>query len=195
MRCLIVVAHPLPTSLSHRFSEVARHTLAATGHEVSVCDLYAEGFDPRLTAAERAAYYSPAPDHSGIEAHAAALRDAEMLVLVFPTWWFGLPAMLKGWVDRVFAPGVAFDHGADFGPIAPRLTGLRRVVAITTLGSPWWIDVLAMRRPVRRILKTAVIGGCAPDATFAYLPFHAAEKPDPARIEAFERRIRATLSR
>src|SRR5690606_24132960 len=118
-----------------------------------------EGFDPRLTAAERAAYYAAPHHHSGIEAHAEALRTAEMLVLAFPTWWFGPPAMLKGWIDRVFAPGVAFDHGQGFGPIVPRLETLRRAVAITTLGSPWWVDRFVMRRPVRRMLKTAVIGG------------------------------------
>lgn len=194
MRCLIVVAHPLETGLSHRFAALARETLRAAGHEVSLADLYAENFDPRLTAAERAAYYAPPHDHSGIEDHAAALREAEMLVLAFPTWWFGPPAMLKGWIDRVFAPGIAFDHGKGFGPIVPRLTGLRRVVAITTLGSPWWVDRFVMRRPVRRMLKSAVIGGCAPQARLTYLPFYAAENPEPARVARFEERIRTTLS-
>jgi len=195
MRCLIVIAHPLQTSLSHRMAAQARDTLVARGHDVSTTDLYAEDFDPRLTPAERGAYYADRHDHPAVEAHAAALGEAELLVLAFPTWWFGPPAMLKGWIDRVFAPGIAFDHGKDFGPIVPRLTKLRRVVAVTTLGSPWWVDRLVMRRPVRRILKTAVIGGCAPQARLTYLPFYAAEKPAPERIARFEDRLRAALSR
>lgn len=195
MRSLIVLAHPLETGLSHRFAGLARRELEVAGHEVSLIDLYAEDFDPRLTATERVAYYAPPHDHSGIERHAQALREAEMLVLAFPTWWFGPPAILKGWIDRVFAPGVVFDHGVDFGPITPTLTGLKRVVAITTLGSPWWVDLFVMRRPVRRVLKTAILGGCAPNARFTYLPLHAAEKPAPQRIDAFEKRIRAALSR
>lgn len=194
MRSLIVLAHPLPDSLSHRFAEIAMRRLVAAGHAASLLDLYAEGFDPRLTAAERSAYYAPVHDHSGIGRHADALRSAELLVLAFPTWWFGPPAMMKGWIDRVFAPGVAFDHGPDFGPIVPRLDGLRGVVAVTTLGSPWWVDRFVMRRPVRRALKTAVTGGCAPRARFVYLPFHSAERPEPSRLARFEDRIGATLA-
>lgn len=195
MRCLIVLAHPLDKSLNHRFADLAAQTLAAAGHDVARIDLYAEDFDPRLTRAERETHYTETPDHSGIAPHAAALREADMLVLVFPTWWFGLPAILKGWIDRVFAPGIAFDHGTDFGPIVPKLDRLRRMVAITTLGTPWWADRLVMWRPVRRMLKTAVLGSCASQARFSYFPFYAAEKPTAARIDAFEKRVRAALTR
>lgn len=194
MRCLLVHAHPLDKSLSRHFLDIAQSTLGAAGHTVEVADLYPAGFDPRLTAAERAGYYAPAFDRSAFAHEAAQLERAELLVLVFPTWWFGLPAILKGWVDRVFAPGVAFDHGKDFGPLTPRLTGLRHVVVITTLGSPWWVDWFVMRRPVRRVLKTAIIGGCAPNARFTYLPFHAAENPGSERIARFSRRIAAGLA-
>lgn len=101
--------------------------------------------------------------------------------------------MLKGWIDRVFAPGIAFDHSENFGPIKPRLNKLRRIVVITTLGSPWWVDRIVMRRPVRRILKTAIFGVCAPKARFSYLPFYAAENPENTRVESFCRRIIASL--
>lgn len=194
MRCLIIVAHPLPTSLSHHFAAIARKTLEAGGFEVELRDLYAEDFDPRLTVAEREAYYRPPHDHAAIASHAGALARADVLVLAFPTWWFSPPAILKGWIDRTFAPGIPFEHGADFGPIAPRLTALRRVVAITTLGSPWWVDRFVMRRPVRRILKTALIGGCAPRARFSYLPFHSAEAPSAGRIAGFETAIRRAVT-
>jgi hypothetical protein len=125
MNCLIVRAHPLEENLTRRFSDFASGRLEATGHKVSLIDLYAEDFDPRLTAAERASYYADKYDRSGMERHIEALGAAEMLVLAFPTWWFGPPAIMKGWLDRVMAPGVAFDHGRDFGPIEPKLLGLR----------------------------------------------------------------------
>lgn len=189
MNCLIVRAHPLEENLTRRFSDFASGRLEAIGHEVSLVDLYAEDFDPRLTATERASYYADKYDRSGMERHIDAMRAAETLVLAFPTWWFGPPAMMKGWLDRVMAPGVAFDHGRDFGPIEPKLLGLSHVVTITTLGSPWWVDRLVLRRPVRRVLKTAVFGGCAPNARFTYLPFYQAEAATADRIDRFETRI------
>ena len=193
-KALIVVAHPGPQSLSRLFADDAAAELKSRGDNVTLLDLYAAGFAPALTPAERAAYYGASQDHSGIAKDARLLADAETLVLVFPTWWFGMPAILKGWIDRVFAPGIAFDHASDFGPIKPRLTNLKQVLVITTLGSPAWIDWLVMRRPVRRILKTAIFGLCAPQAKFAMLSLYAAENPDPVRIKAFESEITDALA-
>ena len=195
MTALVVFAHPLRESLCGRLADVAVEGLAAAGHDVELLDLYDRGFDPRLTRAERVAYYADSPEASEVPGHAAALARAEALVFVFPTWWFGPPAMLKGWIDRAFAPGVAFAHAKDLGPIVPRLERLRHAAVVTTLGSPWWVDRFVMRRPVRRIFKSAVIGGCAPNARFSWLPFYASERPEPQRVEAFERRVTSTLSR
>lgn len=150
---------------------------------------------PRLTSDERASYYAPAFNASQIAAETKQLAKAELLVMVFPTWWFGLPAILKGWVDRVFAPSVAFAHGTDFGPIAPLLTNLRHVVVVTTLGSPWWVDWLVMRRPVRRILKSALFRACAPRAGFHMHALYGAEAPQPDRVERMARAISETLRR
>ena len=83
------------------------------------------------------------------------LKEAEALVLLFPNWWFGFPAMLKGWFDRVWGPGIAYDHASDFGPIIPRLDNLKRVLAITTMEAPRWVDRLVMWQPVKRILETS----------------------------------------
>lgn len=189
MRCLVVHAHPLPASLTRHFCDVARERLARAGHEVEFLDLYQAGFDPRLTAAERATHHAARHDHSAVQAEAEQLQRAEIIVLVFPTWWFGLPAILKGWIDRVFAPGVAFAQSPDFGPIRPLLGNLRHVLAITTLGSPWWADWLVLRRPVKRTLKTAIFGACAPQARFQMLSFYLSENPDAARVAAFSRKI------
>lgn len=192
---LIVLAHPGAESLSRLFAENAAAALKDRGADIVLLDLYAKEFAPALTPAERAAYYGEQQDHSGIAEDATLLMQAETLVLVFPTWWFGMPAILKGWIDRVFAPGVAFDHASDFGPIKARLTNLKSVLIITTLGSPAWIDWLVMRRPVRRILKTAIFGLCAPQAKFRMLSLYAAENPAPQRIKAFEEKITDALSK
>ncbi|MBX3530039.1 MAG: NAD(P)H-dependent oxidoreductase [Rhizobiaceae bacterium] len=193
MAALVVLAHPLAGSLSHRLAGAVASALRGGGHETTVLDLYAEGFEPRLRAEERSGYYATAAAGADIARHAALLREAESLVFVFPTWWFGPPAALKGWIDRVFSPGIAFDHSPGFGPIVPRLTKLRRAAVVTTLGTPWWVDWIAMRRPVRRTFKTAVVGACAPKAHFSYLPLYAAENLSEGRIAAFERRIVAAL--
>jgi putative NADPH-quinone reductase len=108
LRCLVVHVHPLPRSLTRHFCDAARKVLTEHGHSVTFLDLYESGSDPRLREDERETHYAPVPNLRHVEQEVAQLRDAEMLVLVFPTWWFGLPAMLKGWIDRVFAPSVAF---------------------------------------------------------------------------------------
>lgn len=193
MRCLVIHAHPLEKSLTRHFSDTARAALEEAGHSVFFVDLYQQGFDPRLTPGERAHHYEPEPPAPDIAPLVEELREAEIVVLVFPTWWFGMPAILKGFIDRVFAPDVAFAHGENFGPIRPLLTKLKHAVAITTLGTPWWVDWLALRRPVRRVLKTAVFGACAPNAGFSYLPFYSAEAPERTRVDAFGRGIRGRL--
>lgn len=194
MKCLLVTAHPLSDSLCAHLAGVAAATLAAAGHQVVSEDLYGEAFDPVLSAAERRSYYGPAYDGTAVAAAAERLLGAEALVLVFPTWWFGFPAILKGWFDRVWGPGVAYDHAADLGAIRPRLDRLHRVLAVTTLGSPAWVDWLILRRPVRRVLKTAILGTCAPACRFEMLTLYAAERPKPAAVAAFASRVARRLA-
>src|SRR5215471_19168282 len=121
MRILLVLAHPLPESFAASIARTAREALLARGHAVDLLDLYREDFDPRLTAAERAGYFDAPYDVSGVAGLVARLKAAEGLVLVFPQWWFGFPAILKGFFDRVLAPGVAFSHDTSGGRIVPEL--------------------------------------------------------------------------
>lgn len=195
MKCLVVIAHPVHDSLCRTLAQHAVSTLTAHGHEVAVEDLYGAGFAPALTATERASYYAPAFDAHATETHIARLQAAEALVLVFPTWWFGFPAMLKGWFDRVWAPGVAYDHASNLGPIRPRLDKLRHAVAITSLGSPWWVDRFVLRQPVKRVLKTALLGTCAPQCKFGMLSLYRAESLAPEQVQAFRARIGRALAK
>ena len=193
MKCLVVIAHPDSDSLCHALAHAAVTALTAAGHEVDIEDLCTSGFSPALTLAERRSYYGEAFDARAVSAEIERLRAAEALVLVFPTWWFGFPAVLKGWFDRVWAPGVAYDHANDLGPITPRLHNLRRALALTSLGSPWWVDRLVMWQPVRRILRTAILGTCAPNCRLEMLSFYNAEKLTAPLVEAFRSRVGKVL--
>lgn len=194
MKCLVVVAHPVVGSLCQWLAQSAVQALTEAGHEVRVEDLYETGFSPSLTVSERASYYDPPFDCAATQSQTERLLWAEALVLVFPTWWFGFPAILKGWFDRVWAPGVAYDHASDLGPIKPRLHNLRRTLAITSLGSPWWVDRLVLHQPVKRVLKTALLGTCAPKCRFEMLSLYKAENLSTHEVEAFASRIRRAIA-
>lgn len=194
MNCLIVVAHPCGQSLCRTLAAQAVATLSADGHTVTVEDLYGNGFAPALSAAERSSYYGAHYDATAVSGECERLLAAEGLVLCFPTWWFGFPAALKGWFDRVWAPGVAYDHADDLGAIRPKLHNLRRMLAVTSLGAPWWVDRLIMRQPVKRVLKTAIVGTCAPACRIEMLSIHRAERLDAARVGRFTSRVATTLA-
>src|SRR5690606_23113708 len=99
MRVLLVYCHPVPESFCASIRDTAIRALARAGHEVDLLDLYAEGFDPVMPADERRGYNEmKLADHPFPE-HAERLKAADALLFVYPTWWYGLPAMLKGWLD------------------------------------------------------------------------------------------------
>lgn len=191
--CLLVFAHPLADSLNARLAATIEAEARAHGWKVTRRDLYDREFDPRLTPDERAGYY--ATPAATLTEEKRELAEAQVLILVFPTWWFGFPAILKGWFDRVWTPGIAFDHAPGFGPMLPRLHDLREVLAVTTMGAPAWIDWLVLRRPLRRILRLAILKPCAPKAHLAWRVLHDAEVVAEPRIAALEARLKADLTR
>jgi putative NADPH-quinone reductase len=150
MRVLVIYAHPVETSFNAAVHARAVAALREAGHTVDDCDLYAEGFDPVLSRSERIDYHDTAVNRRPVQAHVDRLLAAEALVLVFPVWCFGLPAILKGWLDRVLMPGVAFDI-SDPANVRPALTHLRRIAAVTTYGRPRWTALL-MGDPPRKVI-------------------------------------------
>ena len=126
MQVLLVYAHPEPTSFNAAMRDVAVDSLTAAGNTVDVVDLYAEGFNPvagpgdvtvrqdesrfnlGLEQMHAAGQGALAPD---VQMHLDKLLAADFLLLQFPMWWFSLPAILKGWIDRVFVFGAAYDFG------------------------------------------------------------------------------------
>ena len=185
MRVLVLYAHPLTDSFAAALHRTVVATLRGRGHEVDDCDLYAEGFDPILTPAERAAYNTPHPDLSAIAAHVARLRAAEAIVVCFPTWWYGMPAILKGYFDRVWTTGVAFTLPEGGGAIRPALTNVRKFWVVTTLGSPWWLAKLVLRDPVRAVLLGGLSRLCGRRVRTRYLALYNIDGAPRARTAAF----------
>ena len=132
---LYVYCHPLAESFHAAIREAALAGLAEGGHRVDLLDLYAEGFDPVLTAEGRRHYHDVAVNQRGLEGYVARLKAADAIVMQFPTWCFGPPAMLKGFVDRLMMPGVAFDL-SDPRHVRPTLDNITRIVGVVTYGRP-----------------------------------------------------------
>jgi putative NADPH-quinone reductase len=189
MRVLVVFAHPLGDSFAATLHGAVVEVLRRGGHEVDDCDLYAEGFDPVLTAAERRVYNTPTPELSAVMPYVDRLRRAEALVLCFPTWWYGLPAILKGWFDRVWAPGIAFELPAGGGAILPALHNIRKFAVVTTYGSPWWLVRIVLRDPVRAVLFGGLRRLCAQDVESVFLALYNIDAADRARCARFLARV------
>src|SRR5829696_6348012 len=135
MRAVLIVAHPDPDSFTHAIAQRVSRGLAAAGHQVTTHDLYAEGFAAAMSANEREAYHGDHPVLDPlVEAHIADITQAHTLIYIYPTWWSGLPAILKGWFERVMVPGTGFVFDAS-GRVRPGLTNVRRLVGISTYGS------------------------------------------------------------
>lgn len=133
----VVVAHPAPESFSHAVADRAVAGLRAAGHDVEVLDLYGLGFRVAMSADEREAYHTDTPILDPIvAAHTEIVRRSQALVFVYPTWWSGLPAIMKGWLERVMVPGVAFRLHERSGKVRPGLGHVRHLIGISTYGSP-----------------------------------------------------------
>lgn len=149
---LVVHAHPDPDSFSAALRDRVCATLTGQGHRVDVLDLYAEGFDPVLSAHEVVTHRTGLADRPELAGHAERLRAADTLVLVYPTWWGGPPAILKGWFDRVWCEGVAYTLPPGGDRIRPLLRTVRDLVVVTTCGSPRWVNAL-QGEPGRRTIR------------------------------------------
>ena len=155
MKVVVVVTHPNPDSFTHAAAAAAVRGLDRAGHEITVLDLYAMSFRPAMSNDERHAYHGDQPVVDPLVARSIdAIQGAGMLVFVYPTWWSGLPAMLKGWLEKTMVPGVAFVFDAQ-GKVRPGLKTVRRIVGISTYGSRRGY-VKAINDNGRRILLRAL---------------------------------------
>jgi len=154
MRILYIYCHPLPESFHAAIRKEVLRALNDAGHQVDLLDLYAEKFDPVLSEEGRRHYHDVSRNRAGLESYIARLTSAEVLILQFPTWCFGLPAMLKGFFDRMIMPGVAFDL-SDPAHVKPTLRNIKRIIGIVTYGRPRTM-ALWMSDPPRKFVKRYV---------------------------------------
>lgn len=131
-RAFVLFAHPCEESFGAALHNQIVSTLKGRGWCVDDCDLNAEGFQPVLTAEERRGYHDEGPNLKAVQGYVDRVMAAEALILSFPVWNFGYPAILKGFFDRVFLPGVSFKLVE--GKVVPNLTHIRRLAAVTTYG-------------------------------------------------------------
>ena len=157
MHAVVIVAHPCEDSFTQALAARAVAGLRAAGHGVDVLDLYQLGFQAAMTEQERLAYHSDVPILDPMVAeHAAIVKRADALVFVYPTWWSGLPAILKGWLERVMVPGVGFVFDERTDTIKPGLTNIRRLIGVSTYGSSrTYVKCINDngRRTIRRALR------------------------------------------
>lgn len=155
---LVVVAHPDPTSLSH---QVANAVAAAAAHRgtVEIADLAWEGFDPRWTARDRAAYQGSGSMPADVVAEHQRLNRATDLVVVFPVYWWSMPALLKGWIDRVFVNGWAFGY-TPTGGVAPALQWLTIHVLPVAASSANVYDRHGYEQAIRTQIEHGLIDFC-----------------------------------
>lgn len=113
MHALIVIGHHDPDSLTHALAQQIAEGLRSAGHTSELADLAGEGFDPRFSLADHAVHRRQSAPPADVLAEQARIERADTLVLVYPIYWWSLPALLKGWVERVFSNGWAFDYAAD----------------------------------------------------------------------------------
>lgn len=193
MRVLVVHAHPVAESFSTALFRTTVDSLRQAGHEVQGLDLYESGFMAAMPRQERLDYHSRGVNVVPVAGHLAQLKWAQGLILVYPTWWYSQPAMLKGWFDRVWLPHETFTLPEGNGPIRGLMTDIRLLGGISTYGAPWlwtrWVG-----DPGRRVIMRGIRANCARRCKTFWLALHKMDSVDAAGREAFLARVRARLA-
>ncbi|MBN9671092.1 NAD(P)H-dependent oxidoreductase [Roseibium aggregatum] len=155
MRVLVVFCHPCKESFNAAICKTVTATLEENGHEVRLSDLYASGFDPVMSAEERRGYHAVEDNTIPVADHLADIMWCEGIVFVYPTWWFGPPAMLKGWLERVWLPHETFEMPTAGRGMQPKMQHITRIGVVTTCGASWLVSKL-VGEPGRKIILRGI---------------------------------------
>jgi NAD(P)H dehydrogenase (quinone) len=191
LRVLILYAHPVKTSFGAALHAEVVTTLRKKGHQVDDCDLYEEAFDPVLSERERLEYRNTAINRERVSSYADRVLAARAIVLVYPVWNEGFPAILKGFLDRVFIPGVSFDMGPD-GALTPKLDHIQKLAAVCTYGANR-LTSLMMGDPPRRVVKRMLRATLGRSVSCDYLAQYDLNRSTPKTRAAFLEKVRHTF--
>jgi putative NADPH-quinone reductase len=192
MRVLVLYCHPVEESFNAAVHAAVLRGLRAARHEVDDLDLYAEGFNPVVSREERLGYHDVPQNRIPVESYVRRVLAAEALVIVSPVWNFGFPAMLKGFFDRVFLPGVSF--GLVDGKVKPSLHNIGKLTAVMTYGGNRMRAFLAgdpPRKIVTRVLRVTV----RPGAPVRHMAFYDMNRATETQLAAFLRRVEGEMAR
>ena len=191
MNILVVFAHPNPESFNGAICQQVCAQLTGQGHKVDLLDLYQNGFEPCMSRAERSIYMEKDKNIETVESYVEQLLWADALILVYPTWWMGPPAILKGWFDRVWLPHVVAEFSNK--KVQPKLTNIKKVMVISTQGASKWRMIMAMNAP--RLMLKASIKVCTGCRDFSWLSLHSMDKVTEQERKQFLITVRDKISR
>lgn len=197
MRVQVVHAHPVETSFNRALFHACCEALAGAGHQVDALSLYDEGFDAVLSREERLNYHEiPGNLTPAVKPYVDRLRAAEALVFVHPVWNYGYPAILKGYFDRIYLPGVSFvlEGGGDRGNLVPCLTNITKVAFVTTYGGGRFRTML-MGDPPRRLARRWAWATYRTRRPPQYFALYDMNNQTDARRVAFIDRVKAAMAR
>jgi NAD(P)H dehydrogenase (quinone) len=189
VRALVLYAHPCEDSFAAALRDTVTSALGSRGWDVDLCDLYAERFDPVMSAEERRGYHAVPANRMPVQSHVDRLLAAQALVFVHPVWNFGFPAILKGYTDRVFLPGITFK--LENGRVLPAMTHIRKLACVTTYGANRLRAFLA-GDPPRRVVSRAFRHACQPD-TFRYMALYDLNRADDRQRAGYIARVRTSM--
>lgn len=166
-------------------------TLRSRGHQVDDCDLYAEGFDPVMTEQERVRYHDVEHNRASVATYVDRLLAAEALVLIYPVWNEGFPAILKGFFDRVFIPGVSFTVG-PVGELVPALQKVQKIAAVCSYGATRSMSFL-LGDPPKRVVKRLLRSMPGHSIRCDYLAHYDMDHSTSAQRTAFINKVKRTF--
>jgi putative NADPH-quinone reductase len=191
MRVLVVFAHPTKDSFCGSIMKAIVQELNSLHHEVEILDLYANNFCPVMSLPEWRAYESPIAGELGeLQRYADQLHTAEGLIWIFPTWNYGLPAILKGYIDRIWRPNIAFRIDIKRKIIFDSFPNIKLFIVATTFGSNRIINAI-LGNPCKRLLRS-LRRHLPRNCRYIWFAAYGLDKPSPRQLNRFLKKISTT---
>jgi putative NADPH-quinone reductase len=156
MRTVIVFNHPYKESYCNAILNSVTKGLQKAGYEIDLMHLDNDGFNPAMTSADLKAFVAHNPVDPQVIDYNERLKKADYLIFIFPIWWDIMPAMTKGFIDRVLSPGVAYDHHPRGFGLVPLLKNLKSITVITTMNKPKIMYSLLIGNLIRKVMIRSV---------------------------------------